>query len=75
MTVGQKMHQTLAGLESAAASLKTFALDTQDQNAKTTFNDLSRQVDSISQQLQGRVNYIEQQEPKYKMDFEQQKNK
>ncbi len=72
MTVGQKMHQTLATLESAAANLKSFALDTQDKNAQQMFNDYTRQLESICQGLRGRVNYIEQQEPQYKMQQPQQ---
>ncbi|MCL6611980.1 MAG: DUF1657 domain-containing protein [Peptococcaceae bacterium] len=67
MTVGSKMHQTLASLEGAAADLKTYALETQDQSAQKMFNDLNRQVENICQALRGRVNYIEEQEPQYKM--------
>lgn len=67
MTIGQKMHQTLASLEGAAANLKTFALDTQDKNAQQMFNNLSGQVENICTALKGRVNYIEQQEPQYKI--------
>lgn len=70
LTIGTKMHQTLAGLEGAAATLKTFALETQDKNAKKEFSQFSQQLDSICQGLQKRVNYIEQQEPQYKV-FEQ----
>lgn len=72
MTVGTKMHQTLASLEGAAANLKTFALETQDQFAKQMFNDLSGQVDNICSSLKGRVNYIEQEEPQYKVKQPQQ---
>lgn len=67
MTIGQKMHQTLASLEGAAANLKTFALDTQDKNAQQMFNNLSGQLENICTTLKGRVNYIEQQEPQYKI--------
>jgi len=67
MTIGDKMHQTLAGLEGAAANLKMFALDTQDQTAKKMFTDLNQQVENICESLKGRVNYIEQNEPQYKM--------
>lgn len=67
MTVGEKMHQTLASLEGAAANLKTFALETQDKGAKQMFTDLNQQVEVICQTLKGRVNYIEQQEPQYKI--------
>lgn len=67
MTVGVKMHQTLASLESAAANLKTFALDTQDTAAQQMFIDLSGQVENVCNLLRGRTNYIEQQEPQYKI--------
>ncbi|MBU7007099.1 DUF1657 domain-containing protein [Phosphitispora fastidiosa] len=72
MTVGDKIHQTLASLEGAAANLKTFALETNDQNAKQMFNDLSGQVETISNSLKGRVNYVEQQEPQYKIQQQKQ---
>lgn len=71
MTIGEKMHQTLATLEGAASNLQTFALDTQDQTAKKMFIDLNKQLEGICQALKGRVNYIEQQEPQYKMQQDQ----
>lgn len=75
MTIGQKMHSTLSSLEGAAATLKTFALETQDKNAKQMFFDLSEQVSNVAKSLEGRVNYIEQQEPQYKVVQQaQQKN-
>lgn len=67
MTVGVKMHQTLASLEGASANLKTFALDTQDKNTQQMFYDLGSQIDSVCNNLRDRVNYIEQQEPQYKV--------
>lgn len=75
MTVGTKMHQTLASLESAVASLKTFALETQDQQAKSQFSQYAQQLDSICQGLQQRVNYIEQQEPQYQVFKQAQQQK
>lgn len=57
----------MASLEGAAANLKTFALETQDKAAQQMFNNLSGQVENIAQSLKGRVNYIEQQEPSYKV--------
>jgi len=62
------MHHTLASLEGAAADLQTFAMETQDQSAKKMFNDLNHQLEDIVQALKGRVNYIESQEPQYKMN-------
>ncbi|MCD5406929.1 MAG: DUF1657 domain-containing protein [Desulfotomaculum sp.] len=73
MTIGQKLHQTLASLESAAANMKTFSLDTQDQNAQQMFNQYAQQLDSICQGMEGRCNYIEQQEPQYKVSSQNQK--
>ncbi|MDS1030941.1 DUF1657 domain-containing protein [Bacillota bacterium LX-D] len=67
MTVGTKMHQTLAGLESAAATLKGFALDTDDKGAKQMFSDYAHQIENICQGLSGRISYIEEQEPQYKV--------
>jgi hypothetical protein len=61
------MHQALAGLETAAATMKTFALQTEDKTAKKMFSDYAQQLNSICQGLEGRCNYIEQQEPQYKV--------
>ncbi|MCL6446778.1 MAG: DUF1657 domain-containing protein [Bacillota bacterium] len=71
MTIGEKMHQTLATLEGVTANLKSFALDTQDKNAKKMFSDYANQLENITRGLRGRVNYVEQQEPQYKV-YEQQ---
>jgi len=76
LTVGQKMHTTLSSLMGVAADLKTFGLETQDQNAKQMFFNLSDQVSNVAKSLEGRVNYIEQQEPQYKVTQQaQQQNK
>ncbi|MBE3572368.1 MAG: DUF1657 domain-containing protein [Moorella humiferrea] len=74
MTVGTKMHQTLTSLEGAAADLKTYALETEDKNAKKQFTDYANQIESIAQGLKGRVNYLESQEPQYKV-FQQAQGK
>ena len=66
MTVGSKMQQTLASAEGVKANLKTFALDTQDQQAKQMYNQLADNMTNIVNTLQSRLNYIEQQEPQYK---------
>jgi len=68
MTVGEKLHQCLAQLEGAAANLKTFCLDTQDQTAKKLFAQLSDTLQNqIISPLKSRVNYVESQEPQYKV--------
>ncbi|HHX96411.1 MAG TPA: DUF1657 domain-containing protein [Clostridia bacterium] len=67
MTVGTQMHQTLASLESACADLKSFALETEDKTAKKMFAEYSQQLESICQGMKARCNYIEQEEPQYKV--------
>lgn len=67
MTVGTKMHQTLATLEGITANIKGFALDTDDKSAKKMFSQYAQQLDSICQGLSARCDYIDQQEPQYKV--------
>lgn len=66
MTVGTQMQQTIASCESAMASLKSFALETQDQNAKQLFQSLAEQQQSIVEHLHARLQYIQEEEPQYK---------
>jgi hypothetical protein len=66
MTVGTQMQQAIAGIQSAAATMKTFALETQDKNAKQQFEQIAQQLDSSLLTLQQRQKYVEQQEPQYK---------
>ena len=66
MTVGTQMQQTVASCESVAASLKSFALETNDQNAKQMFQQLADQQQSIVENLNTRLQYIQQEEPQYK---------
>lgn len=67
MTVGTKMHQTLAMLESATANMKSFSMDTEDKTAKQMFAQYAQQLESVCQGMSARCNYIEQQEPQYKV--------
>lgn len=66
MTVGTQLQQAIASVQSAAASLKTFSLETQDQEAKQTFQQLAQTLDDAVVTLKGRQEYVEQQEPQYK---------
>jgi HPt (histidine-containing phosphotransfer) domain-containing protein len=66
MTVGTQMTQAIATIQNAAASMKTFSLATQDQQAKQTFEQLAQTLDNAVETLKGRQKYIEQQEPQYK---------
>ena len=66
MTIGQKLHQTLNSIDSACTQLKTFSMETQNQNAKQQYIDCANQLESVSKNLKNRINYVEQQEPQYK---------
>jgi hypothetical protein len=46
--------------------MKTFALETQDQQAKQTFEQLAQTMDTSMETLKQRQQYIESQEPQYK---------
>ncbi|MCW3489410.1 DUF1657 domain-containing protein [Dethiobacter alkaliphilus] len=68
MTVGTQLQQAISGVQSAAATMKSFALETQDPEAKKTFEQLAQNMDNALQTLQQRQQYIEQQEPQYKQE-------
>lgn len=65
MTVGTQMTQAIATVQSAAASMKTFSLETQDQQAKQTFEQLATTLDNAVETLKSRQKYVENQEPQY----------
>lgn len=66
MTVATQMQQVIAGIQSASATMKTFVLETQDENAKQDFQHIAQELDNALQILKGRQQYIEKQEPQYK---------
>lgn len=65
MTTINKLEKALASAKGLSADLKTFAQDTQDQQAKQMFNQLSTQMDNIYQMLQSRADYVKGEEPQY----------
>lgn len=66
MTVGTQMQQTIASCESTLASLKSFALETNDQNAKQMFQNMSTQQQTVLDNLNARLQYIQSEEPQFK---------
>ncbi|WP_342440090.1 DUF1657 domain-containing protein [Paenibacillus sp. FSL L8-0436] len=66
MTVSSQVKTCLSSLKSAQASLEQFALETQNQQAKTLFTSAAEQTQQIVQQVEGRVTELEQEEPQYK---------
>ncbi|MDR0268434.1 DUF1657 domain-containing protein [Paenibacillus sp.] len=66
MTVASQVKTTLASLKSCQANLETFALSTQNQEAKNLFTDCAQQTQQIVQQVENRVQQLENEEPQYK---------
>lgn len=66
MTVGSQVNQTLAGLKSAQASLETFALQTENKQAKQMYQNAAQQTQMVVDSIVPRVHDMEQEEPQYK---------
>ncbi|AZS16028.1 DUF1657 domain-containing protein [Paenibacillus lutimineralis] len=66
MTVASQVKTTVASLKSAQASFETFALSTQNQEAKQLFTNAAQQTQQIVDQVNSRVQQLEQEEPQYK---------
>lgn len=66
MTVINEVQKTLAGLKSAQASFETFALATDNKQAKQLYQQAATQTQSIVDTLSPRINQIIKEEPQYK---------
>ena len=66
MTVAAQVKTTLASLKSAQASLETFALSTQNQEAKQLYETAAMATQDIVNQVSSRVQQLENEEPQYK---------
>ena len=65
MPTGTKLETALASAKGLAADMKTFSLDTDNQEAKQMFNQLSSTMENVSQTLQSRLDCVKQEEPQY----------
>ena len=65
MTVASQVKQTLAGLKSAQASFETFALQTENKEAKQMYQNAAKQTQQIVDTLNSRVQEIQNEEPQY----------
>ena len=65
MTVQTQIQQALASAQSVEASLTQFSLETENQQAKQTFQQLAEQQKNITQQLQVRYDQVLQEEPQF----------
>ncbi|ETT63105.1 MULTISPECIES: DUF1657 domain-containing protein [Paenibacillus] len=66
MTVASQVKTCVASLKSAQASLEQFAMETQNEEAKTLFTNAAEQTQQIVQQVEGRVTELEKEEPQYR---------
>ena len=66
MTVASQVKTCVASLKSAQASLEQFAMETQNEEAKTLFTSAAEQTQQIVQQVEGRVTQLEKEEPQYR---------
>ena len=65
MPTGTKLETALATAKGLAADMKTFSLDTDNQEAKQMFNQLASTMDGVEKSLQARMDFVKQQEPQY----------
>jgi hypothetical protein len=65
MPTGNKLETALASAKGLAADMKTFSLDTDNQEAKQMFNQLANTMENVSQTLQSRFDFVKQEEPQY----------
>ncbi|NIK78995.1 hypothetical protein FHS15_004141 [Paenibacillus castaneae] len=66
MTVASQVKTCVASLKGAQASLEQFALETENQEAKTLFTNAAQQTMQVLQQVESRVQELETEEPQYK---------
>ncbi|HLR81281.1 MAG TPA: DUF1657 domain-containing protein [Bacillota bacterium] len=66
MTVATQMQKAIADSQSLVSSLNTFALETEDQNAKQMFHNMAQQQEAILSNLNARLQYIQEEEPQFK---------
>ena len=65
MPTGTKIETALASAKGLAADMKTFSLDTDNQEAKQMFNQLANTMENVAQTLQSRFDFVRQEEPQY----------
>ncbi|KKB37997.1 DUF1657 domain-containing protein [Bacillus thermotolerans] len=66
MTVISNVKQTMAGLKSAQASFETFALATENEQAKQLYQNAAQQTQQLIDSISPRIKQMEEEEPQYK---------
>lgn len=66
MTTANKLQQALNSAQGLAVQLKTFSMDTNDQQSKQMFSQLAQTTENIAQTLQSRLDFVKSEEPQYR---------
>ena len=66
MTVASQLKQTLAGLKSAQGTIRTYALQSQEEELRNIFQESLETTGEIIDSLEDRLKKIEFEEPQYK---------
>ncbi|CAH2212209.1 MULTISPECIES: DUF1657 domain-containing protein [Tepidibacter] len=66
MATVNKLEQALASAQGLSSQLKTFSMDTNDQQAKQLFNQLAQTTQNTAQSLQSRLDFVKSEEPQYR---------
>lgn len=66
MTVASQVKQSLAILKSAHATLRVYAEQSQNQEAKSAFEEANQATGEIIDDLEDRLKILEFEEPQYK---------
>ena len=66
MSTSTKLQKVLASTQGLAAELKTFSMDTDNQEAKQTFKQLAQTMENSAQTLQSRLDFVQSEEPQYR---------
>ncbi|UCZ51920.1 DUF1657 domain-containing protein [Bacillus shivajii] len=66
MTVASNVKQCLASLKNAEATLHSFAIKSEDEDAKETFKESCLSTRRVIEDLEKRISQLEFEEPQYK---------
>ncbi|ASS76716.1 DUF1657 domain-containing protein [Tumebacillus algifaecis] len=66
MTISQQVKTTVASLKGAQANLESFALATQNKQAKQLYTQAAQDTQAVLDSLEQRVTQLEKEEPQYK---------
>lgn len=66
LTVASQVKQTLNGLKSIEASLRTYSIKSQSKESKAVYGEAVKITNQIVKDVEKRVKTLESQEPQYK---------